>query len=71
MIGWVKTDIWTSTHKQIIHIYIHGSQSPHSEAKKHKHENYNKHMTKQTGNDDPSSILIMINFTPKLFFLKS
>ena len=39
--------------------------------KKHKHENYNKYMTKQTGNDDPSSILIMINFTPKLFFLKS
>ena len=40
-------------------------ESTHTEAKKNKHDNNNKHVTKQLGNNDPSSTLIMINFTPK------
>ena len=31
----------------------------------HKDELNNKHMTKQKGNNDPSSSLVMIKFTPK------
>ena len=40
-------------------------------SQENKHENDNKHMTKIIENKAPSSTLIMINFTPKLFFLKS
>ena len=41
---------------------------PHKEAKKHK-QNNNKHVTKQLGNNHPSSTPIMISFTFQLIFL--
>ena len=40
---------------------------PHKEAKKHK-KNNNKHVTKQLGNNNPSSTPIMISFTFQLIF---
>ena len=49
----------------------HLNQPCKPKPKKHKYENVNKHVTKQIGNNEPSSTLIMIDFTPKSFFLKS
>ena len=48
---------------------IKGGISPKPENR-HKHEHNNKHVTKQQGNNDPSSTLFMNKFTPKSFFLK-
>ena len=65
--------MWTLVHRKsntFIHGYhLNGVLIP--KPKKHKHENDNKHVPKQQGNNDTSSTLIMINFTPKLFFRKS
>ena len=46
-----------------------GGISPKPENR-HKHEHNNKHVTKQQGNNDPSSTLFMNKFTPKPCFLK-
>ena len=61
-----------STHKkkQYIHAWIWLKQSPHREARK-TNKKIIINMTKQIGNNDPSSTLIIINFTPILLFLKS
>ena len=64
--GWVKSDIFTSTHKQIIHTYMDIIEPIFRSQKKHKHEN----------NNDPSTHLqrpifnfSFDKFSPKLFFL--
>ena len=41
-----------------------------NQKNRHNHEHNKKHVTKQQGNNDPSSTLFMNKFTPKPCFLK-